>query len=103
MVDRAVLFANLIKSDDRFELVARQHLGLVCFRLKVSQTRLSTSASNEIHERLLNLLDGERRIHLTPSKAHDIYSLRLSLNSAATEDDVKYSYDVICELASTLK
>ncbi len=31
----AQLFAELVSSDDRFELVVPVHLGLVCFRLKV--------------------------------------------------------------------
>jgi hypothetical protein len=29
------LFESLVKSDDRFELPAERHLGLVTFRLKV--------------------------------------------------------------------
>jgi histidine decarboxylase len=35
-VKLAALFENLVNSDDRFEILAKRHLGLVVFRLKVS-------------------------------------------------------------------
>jgi hypothetical protein len=34
------LFESLVKNDDRFELPAERHLGLVIFRLKVTKNFL---------------------------------------------------------------
>ncbi len=36
-----ILFESLVKSDDRFELPADRHLGLVIFRLKVIKKNFS--------------------------------------------------------------
>uniref|UniRef100_A0A914VWP3 Aromatic-L-amino-acid decarboxylase n=1 Tax=Plectus sambesii TaxID=2011161 RepID=A0A914VWP3_9BILA len=83
-------FADLVAADSRFEIPAPVHLGLVCFRLK---------GENAASEKLLKLINEDRRIHLVPAKAHDIYFLRLAICSTkTTSDDILFAWKVICEL-----
>ena len=55
------LFESLVLKDDRFEILAERHLGLVVFRLK---------GENEITEQLLKQLNKDGRIHLVPAKVY---------------------------------
>ncbi|XP_063223034.1 aromatic-L-amino-acid decarboxylase-like isoform X2 [Bacillus rossius redtenbacheri] len=71
-VDLAKQFEDLVRSDDRFEIVGEVIMGLVCFRLK---------GSNERSERLLKSINGHGVIHLVPSKVRDVYFLRLAVCS----------------------
>uniref|UniRef100_A0A914CBN1 Aromatic-L-amino-acid decarboxylase n=1 Tax=Acrobeloides nanus TaxID=290746 RepID=A0A914CBN1_9BILA len=87
VVNRAIQFAKLIEKDEHFELFVPQHLGL---------------GSNDINERLNTIINDDKRIHLVPANAHGIYFLRVAFHSSTTEDDVKYAYDVITELAEAL-
>ncbi|GFG35977.1 hypothetical protein Cfor_03560 [Coptotermes formosanus] len=80
-------FEELVRQDNRFEIVSEVVLGLVCFRLK---------GSNERNETLLRRINGHGVIHLVPSKVGDTYFLRLAICSRFTESrDIQLSWNEI--------
>uniref|UniRef100_A0A914X7V8 Aromatic-L-amino-acid decarboxylase n=1 Tax=Plectus sambesii TaxID=2011161 RepID=A0A914X7V8_9BILA len=84
-------FGELVTKDERFELAAPVHLGLVCFRLKTS---------NDANKQLLKLVNDDKRIHIIPAQAHGTYFLRLAICSTkTTSEDIIFAWNVICELA----
>nr|BAM35936.1 dopamine decarboxylase [Lymnaea stagnalis] len=93
-VSLAHQFEDLVKSDDRFEIVRKVTFGLVCFRLK---------GTNEINETLTKKINDDRRIHLTPSKVKDTFFLRFAVCATKTQvSDVKFAWTVIQELTDSL-
>jgi aromatic-L-amino-acid decarboxylase len=89
----AKLFYELAVKDDRFEIPAPLNLGLVCFRLK----------DNDKTEQLYKLLDEDRRIHLVRCYLKEKCALRFTISSSLTnEDDIKFAWNVITEMAEKL-
>jgi len=83
----AKYFEKLCLSDQRFEIVAKVQMGLVCFRLK---------GINDLNELLLKKINSRGNIHLVPSKIGDIYFLRLAICSRFTkETDIDFSWNEI--------
>ena len=76
-VELAKKFEELVRGDDRFELIAERHLGLVVFRLK---------GHNEITEHLLKQLNKDGRIHVVPACIKDKYIIRFTVTSLYTTD-----------------
>uniref|UniRef100_A0A0N5C3P2 Aromatic-L-amino-acid decarboxylase n=1 Tax=Strongyloides papillosus TaxID=174720 RepID=A0A0N5C3P2_STREA len=94
-VELGKYFHDILSKDSRFEIIVPQHLGLTCFRIKDS--------TNEMNEKLYNKIDSDRRIHLTPSKIHNMYFLRFVVCSQlTTKEDIQFAYDVIVELYNKL-
>ena len=60
-------FEALIRSDDRFEIPAARHLGMVVFRLK---------GDNELTERLLKRLNSSGKMHAVPASLKGKYVIR---------------------------
>ncbi|KAI5743132.1 aromatic-L-amino-acid decarboxylase isoform X2 [Diaphorina citri] len=87
-------FEQLVRSDDRFEVIYEVLMGLVCFRLK---------GPNEINEKLLKRINGNGKIHLVPSKIRDVYFLRMAVCSRYSESsDMIYSWNEIKTLTEEL-
>lgn len=87
-------FEDLVRSDDRFEVVGDVTMALVCFRLK---------ASNECNDKLLRQINGNGKIYLVPSKINDLYFLRFAVCSRYTQSpDIRYSWDEIKSSATTV-
>lgn len=85
-------FEALCRKDDRFEIVQKVQMGLVCFRLK---------GSNELNEALLKRINGRGKIHLVPSKINDVYFLRMAVCSRFTaSEDMDYSWAEVSEAAT---
>ena len=83
-------FSALITKDPDFEMIVPPHLGLACFRYK---------DSNEVNEKLVNVINEDRRIHLVPTKINDVFFLRLAICSLETNSkDIEYTYQVIKDL-----
>ena len=77
-------FAKLVETDGRFELPVPAVMGLVCFRLK---------GSNTINEKLNLKINDAGRIHITPSKIREKYILRFAVCSRFTvESDVELAW-----------
>jgi len=68
-------FADRVRADDRFEVVAPHPFSLVCFRLRDSD------ASNE---ELLRRLNESGRLYLTHTKVRDAFTLRLAIGAPQT-------------------
>lgn len=90
----AQLFGQLLKTDERFELIDEIRMGLVCFRLR---------GSNELNEKLLQTINHGREIFLTPSKVNDKFIIRFAICARTTnENDVFYSWSLIRQYAEHL-
>ncbi len=86
-VQLAILFENLVKADDRFEIPAERYLGLVVFRLK---------GVNEITEQLLKQLNKDGQLHVVPACIKGKYIIRFTVTSFyTTEDDIKRDWKII--------
>ncbi len=86
-VKLAELFEQLVKSDERFEVMAKRHLGLVVFRLK---------GENEITEQLLKQLNKDGKIHLVPARIKSHYIIRFTVTSYyTTEEDIRRDWHII--------
>ncbi len=68
-------FAEWVRADDRFEIVAPHPFSLVCFRLR---------APDDVNEDLLRQLNSSGALYLTHTKVRDKYSLRLAIGSPQT-------------------
>jgi aromatic-L-amino-acid decarboxylase len=69
-------FAEWVRSDERFEMVAPLSLNLVCFRLK------SSDADNE---QLLHALNRSGKLFISHTKLDGKYTLRMSIGQTHTE------------------
>ena len=54
---------------------------------------------NAINEKLVNIINDDRRIHLVPAKINGVFFLRLAICSTATNSkDIQFAYHVIKDL-----
>jgi len=92
----AHLFESLVNTDSRLEIVEKVTMGLVCFRLKGSN-----QANKELHDRI----EKDGRIHIVTSIFDDTDTLFLRFAVCyqfATEDHVKYAYQVIMDVVDQM-
>jgi aromatic-L-amino-acid decarboxylase len=68
-------FADWVRGDPRFEVVAPVPLGLVCFRLRGDDAR---------NERLLEALNATGALYLTHTRLDDRFVLRLAIGATGT-------------------
>lgn len=76
-VARAARFADWVRADPRFEVLAPHPFSLVCFRLR---------AADEVNEELLSRLNATGELYLTHTRLGGRYVLRLAIGAPATED-----------------
>jgi len=94
-VQLAQEFAEWVKGDPDFELMASVPLNLVCFRHK---------AGDKFNELLLDHLNRTGKIYLTHTKLNDIYTLRMSIAQTNTQRrHVEQSWELIRKTARDLK
>jgi aromatic-L-amino-acid/L-tryptophan decarboxylase len=85
-------FADWVRSDERFEIVAPPSLNLVCFRLK------SSDADNE---QLLHALNRSGKLFMSHTKLAGKYTLRMSVGQTHTElRHVQAAWKLIQQYAS---
>jgi aromatic-L-amino-acid/L-tryptophan decarboxylase len=85
-------FADWVRADERFELVAPAPLNLVCFRHR---------AGDEVNRRILDRLNSSGRLFLTHTKLDGQLVLRMSIGAARTEHrHVAQAWAAIQEAAS---
>jgi aromatic-L-amino-acid/L-tryptophan decarboxylase len=83
----ANLFADWVKEDPDWELVAPQRFSLVVFRY---------NGSDEQNEVLLARVNASGELFISHTRLHDRYVLRLAIgNAQTTEDDVRRAWDVL--------
>ncbi|XP_044129115.1 aromatic-L-amino-acid decarboxylase-like [Bufo gargarizans] len=85
-------FHEFVKNDDRFEICAPVILGLVCFRLK---------GSNTLNKSLLQKINTLKKIHLVPSCLGEKFILRFAVCVRTLESNhVAFAWKHIEELAT---
>ena len=93
-VAAAARFADLVRDDGRFEVVAPHPFSLVCFRLR---------ASDETNQELLRRINATGRAFLTHTRVRGRYVLRLAVGAPATgPEHVVATWRLIQELAGEL-
>ncbi|KAG8222232.1 hypothetical protein J437_LFUL001430 [Ladona fulva] len=85
-------FESYVRDDRRFEVCNDVKLGLVCFRLK---------RNNKINQELLVRINYSEKLFIIPSLIGKKYILRFCVVAErATEEDIKYAWDVITSIAA---
>ncbi len=83
-----------IVKDERFEVMNEVNLGLVCFRLK---------RSDSLNERFIKKINDTRKVHLTPSTLHGKYSIRFCVtHEHAAEEHIRFGWDLIKKCADEI-
>jgi aromatic-L-amino-acid decarboxylase len=92
----ANLFAEWIKTDDRFELAAPVGMGVVCFRFVGDDEHKIDQLNGEIVEKI----NASGRAYLTQTKLRGRTVMRIGLgNVLTTEDHLRNAWEMICETA----
>lgn len=92
-------FADLVRADDRFEVLAAHPFSLVCFRLRDEVAGDGDPRSAE----LLARVNATGRIHLSHTRVSGRYALRLAVGSPqTTERHVTEAWRLIQSTAATL-
>ncbi|MQA94890.1 MAG: aspartate aminotransferase family protein [Streptosporangiales bacterium] len=90
--------ASRIAADDRFVIVAPHPFGLVCFRPAALPGEADTAADARA-ALLLERANASGTMHLTHTKVHGRYTLRLAIgNAATTPDDVAIAWERLTAL-----
>ena len=84
-------FADWVRADERFEVVAPVPVNLVCFRHR---------GGDEINERMLQRLNASGKIHLSHTRLNDKFTLRMCVAQTHTERrHVQRAWELIQEAA----
>jgi len=85
-VKLAQKFETLVRSDERFEIPAERHLGMVVFRLK---------GDNALTEQLLKKLNSSGKMHAVPASLKGKYVIRFTVTSQrTTANDIARDWQV---------
>ncbi|UJR09418.1 hypothetical protein I4U23_013659 [Adineta vaga] len=88
------IFESFVRADERFELPADRHLGLVVFRLK---------GENELTEQLLKEINSGGLIHCVPASIKGKYIIRFTVTATSTNiDDINRDWEIIQTTASKI-
>jgi len=90
----AKVFEQLVRQDDRFVVVNKVEVGLVCFKLV---------GDNELNRKLLSLINESGRLHMVPTYMKGEYVIRLAVCAEnACKDDMTAAWEIIQEYADQL-
>ncbi len=88
-------FADWVRSDDRFEVVAPVPLNLICFRLKTG---------DEANQKLMDRLNGSGDLYLTHTRLNEKMTLRFCVGQTNTQErHVERAWQRIREEAERVK
>ncbi|MBM0233512.1 aspartate aminotransferase family protein [Micromonospora sp. STR1_7] len=91
----AARFADRVRADDRFEVVAAHPFALVCFRLR---------ADDDTNAEMLARVNHTRRVHLTHTRVAGRYTLRLAVGAPqSTEAHVDEAWKLLAAAADDLR
>jgi aromatic-L-amino-acid/L-tryptophan decarboxylase len=94
----ASLFADWIKSDSRFELVAPVSMSVVCFRFVAGDE----SNIDKLNSQIVETINASGRAYLTQTKLRDRTVMRIGLgNVLTTEEHLRKAWEMIRETAKT--
>jgi aromatic-L-amino-acid decarboxylase len=92
----ANLFADWIKSDSRFELIAPVSLGVVCFRF----VGRDESKIDQLNSKIVETINASGRAYLTQTKLRGRTVMRIGVgNVATTGDHLRKAWEMIQETA----
>jgi aromatic-L-amino-acid decarboxylase len=95
----ASLFADWIKSDSRFELVAPVSMSVVCFRFVAGDE----SKIDKLNSQIVETINASGRAYLTQTKLGDRTVMRIGLgNVLTTEEHLRRAWEIIREMANEL-
>ena len=78
----------MVASDERFEIPYPAECGLVVFKLK--------NQPNSVNERLVNLINSRKKIHLVPTTVNEVYLIRFAVCARTTESsDIEFAWSEI--------
>jgi len=93
------LFADWIKSDSRFELVAPVSMSVVCFRFVAGDER----KIDKLNSQIVETINESGRAYLTQTKLRDRTVMRIGLgNVLTTEEHLRRAWEMIRETANEL-
>jgi aromatic-L-amino-acid/L-tryptophan decarboxylase len=96
--------AGWIERSSDFELMAPAPFGLVCFRYNPSGLNGDEVLVDDLNRRLLTLVNGTHRVHLTHTRLSGRYAIRLVIGQRQTERvHVVEAWRLITEAASALR
>lgn len=96
--------AGWIKTSSDFELMAPVPFRLVCFRYNPPDIRGNESLADDLNSKLLALVNGTHRVHLTHTRLGGHYVIRLVIGQRQTERvHVLEAWRLITEAASSLR
>jgi aromatic-L-amino-acid decarboxylase len=111
----AKLFANWLKEDNRFELVAPASLGIVCFRFvgaaapsprgdQAARGRaVSSSRVDALNSEIVEKINASGRAYLTQTKLRGQTVMRIGIgNVLTTEEHLRKAWELIRETAKGL-
>ncbi|KAJ0113378.1 hypothetical protein Patl1_02141 [Pistacia atlantica] len=84
-VRMAKMFAVLVKSDPRFEIVVPRQFALVCFRLN-PYSEVGSGYIEMLNRKLLEWVNSTGRIYMTHTIVGGLYMLRFAVGATFTED-----------------
>lgn len=80
-------FASLVVADKRFSLENEVHLGLVCFRLRITNGTKTTA--DNVNREFLQVMNSSGEIHMCPTRFKDDYIIRFCVtNENATNREI---------------
>jgi aromatic-L-amino-acid decarboxylase len=95
----ANLFADWIKGDSRFELLAPVSMGVVCFRF----VGRDESKIDQLNSEIVEKINASGRAYLTQTKLRDRTVMRIGLgNVLTTEKHLRKAWEMIREVAGDL-
>lgn len=87
-------FEALVLADNRFEIPAARHLGMVVFRLK---------GENDLTEKLLKRLNHRGNLHAVPASLKGKYVIRFTITSTyTTNEDLLKDWNEVRTVATDL-
>ncbi|RKR87105.1 aromatic-L-amino-acid decarboxylase [Micromonospora pisi] len=103
-VDLAGRFADLVRADERFEVVAPHPFSLVCFRLRADAAPAADiPAADARNAELLARVNATGRVHLTHTRVNGRHTLRLAVGAPQTTyREVDLAWRLVERTATTL-
>jgi len=97
----AALFAEWIKDDPRFEIMAPVQLSLVCFRLNPGNN--TEEQLTNLNQELLQKINSNGDVFMTHTSLRGKYTIRLALGSRTTEErHVKRAWEIVQQAADEI-
>lgn len=96
----AAELASWVNSSPHFSCVAPVSLGLVCLRYSPPHIPADDPRLDSLNERLLHAVNAHHRFHLTHTRLHNLYTIRVSIGQhSTTRQDVVELWQLLQEEA----